>query len=217
MSKLIDLTDQKFGKLTVISRDKNGANGVARWKCICDCGNVSIVRGSNLKNGSVKSCGCLSHISQNATHRQSNTTLYRKWRSMIYRCENPKNRAYKDYGGRGVTVCEEWHDFLRFKEWVETTKPSGDYSIDRIDNSKGYNPENCRWASSEEQANNRRSNVMIEYNGEIHNLMEWSVRLGFDYKRVHNRIHKLGWSFEKAINEPTETKKRNKKGKRKNG
>lgn len=210
MSKLIDLTGQKFAKLTVIKREENTKKGCVRWECLCDCGNKTIVSGGNLKSGAVKSCGCLVKTAHNATHRASNTPLYHKWKSMLYRCENPKHQAYKDYGARGIKVCEEWHDFLVFKRWVKETKPSGNFSLDRIDNNKGYSPSNCRWANGKEQANNRRSNVMIEYQGEIHNLLEWSQILGFNYKNVHNRMHKLGWSFEKAINTPIDVKKRNK-------
>lgn len=210
MSKLIDLTGQRFAKLTVIKRAENYKHGIVAWECLCDCGNTTVVRSGNLKSGAVKSCGCLNKISYTATHKESKTPLYRKWKSMLYRCENKKHIAYKDYGARGITVCEEWHDFLSFKKWVEETKPCGEFSIDRIDNDKGYSPDNCRWASQKEQANNRRSNVMIAYQNEVHNLMEWSKILGFDYKSVHNRMHKLGWSFEKAINTPIDIKKRNK-------
>lgn len=217
MSKLIDLTGQKFAKLTVIKRAENAKNGNVRWECVCECGNKTIVTGGNLKSGTVKSCGCLKKIPSNIKHKESKTPLYRKWKSMLYRCENPKHQAYKDYGARGITVCEEWHDFLAFKRWVEKTKPNGNLSIDRIDNDKGYCPNNCRWVSEKEQANNRRSNVMIAYQGEIHNLLEWSDILGFNYKSVHNRMHKLGWTFERAISTPIDIKKRNKVERNKNG
>lgn len=217
MAKLIDLVGQKFAKLTVIKRAENTKGGSARWLCKCDCGNETIVSAGNLKSGAVKSCGCLKKISHNSKHNESQTPLYRMWISMIHRCENPKHISYKDYGQRGITVCEKWHDFLEFKVWAESTKPDGDFSIDRIDNDKGYCPENCRWASRKEQANNRRSNVRIEYQGEIHNLTEWSEILGFNYKTVHNRMYKLGWSFEKAINTAIDIKKRNKVERTKDG
>lgn len=210
MAKLIDLTEQTFNNLTVIARAENGNRGNARWLCRCVCGNKVIVSANNLKSGAVKSCGCLRK--PYATHRASNTPLYRMWISMIYRCENPKYFAYKYYGKRGITVCEEWHDFLVFKSWVDNTKPIGKYSLDRIDNNKSYCPSNCKWSSAKEQANNRRSNVLIEYQGDSHTLRQWSEIIGFDYKTVHNRIHKLKWSFEKAISEPIDIKKSSWKG-----
>lgn len=217
MGKLIDLTGQRFNNLLVIERAENTKGGSARWKCRCDCGNETIVSAANLKSNAVKSCGCLRTAPPNKTHGLSKTPLYRMWRSMIYRCENPKHNAYKNYGGRGITVCEEWHDFETFKKWVEETKPYENATVDRIDNNKGYSPQNCRWVDMSIQANNRNNNLSISYNGETHNLMEWSKILDFDYKRVHNRMNKLGWSFEKSIATPVEEKKRNKVERIKNG
>lgn len=210
MPNYIDFTGEKFGLLTVLKRSESAKCGAAQWVCICECGNEIIVPSYTLKCGTKKNCGCVKGPHFNATHGASNTTLYKAWKSMLYRCENPKNRAYKYYGQRGIRVCEEWHDFLSFKKWVDETKPDGEYTIDRIDNNSDYSPTNCRWASCVEQANNRRSNIMLEYNGEVHDLTEWSKLLGFDYKRVHNRMYKLGWTFEKAIITPPDEKKRNK-------
>ena len=210
MAKLIDLTGKRFNNLYVIERASNTKGGSARWKCKCDCGNETIVSASNLKTGAVKSCGCLRKVPQNKTHGLSKSQLYRMWISMIYRCENPKHNAYKYYGAKGITVCEEWHDFSAFKKWADETKPFKDATVDRIDNNKGYSPDNCRWADMSTQANNRSSNLEITYNGETHNLREWSEMLNLDYKRVHNRMNKLGWSFEKAVSTPVDQKKRNK-------
>lgn len=208
MSKLIDLTNQRFEKLTVLKRVENGIHGNARWECLCECGKTTIVDARNLRSGAVKSCGCLRQVSYNVTHNSSGTSLYQMWRSMLYRCENPKHTAYKSYGQRGICVCEEWHDFLVFKKWVEETKPSGKVTLDRIDNNKGYTPDNCKWSSPKEQAHNRRSNLLFEYQEKTHDLQQWSEILGFNYKTVHNRIYKLGWDFEKAISTPIDTKKR---------
>ena len=211
MSKLIDITGKKYNMLTVVKRVENGSNGQVRWECICDCGNTTIVKGGNLKNGAVKSCGCLLHKTpHNKTHGESNTSLYRMWKGMIYRCHNEKNQAYKFYGARGISVCDSWHDYETFKKWVEETKPDDDYTIERLDVNDNYCPQNCIWIPMEEQANNRRSNVNIEYNGETHNLMQWCKLLNLNYKNVHNRIYKLGWSFEKAISTDIDKSKRNK-------
>lgn len=217
MSKFIDLTGNRYNMLTVIRRLDNAEKGVTRWECICDCGNKTIVRGGNLKNGSVKSCGCLSKKSpRNKTHGESKTPLYRMWISMIYRCHNPNNQAYKDYGARGIKVCEEWHDFSKFKKWVIETKKDDTLTIERIDVNGDYCPENCKWIPLKDQANNRRSNIRIEHNGEIHNLKQWCDILNLDYKNIHNRIFKLGWSFDKAISTPIDISKRNKGRKDKN-
>lgn len=212
MAKLIDLTGQRFEKLTVITRAENTKNNGSKWVCKCDCGNETVVSASNLKNGAVKSCGCLRRTSHNYKHRESHTRLYRMWISMLYRCENQNYTAYKDYGQRGICVCDEWHDFLTFKKWVEKTKPTGEFTLDRINNDKGYFPNNCRWVGRKEQANNRRSNIIIEYQGESHTLQIWSEILNFNYKTVHNRIYKLGWSFEDAISKPIDMKKSRRKG-----
>lgn len=217
MANYIDLTGKRFNNLTVIERAESTKNGRTRWLCKCDCGNETVVSSANLKTGAVKSCGCLRKKPANKTHGLSKTPLYRMWRSMIYRCENPNHKAYKTYGGRGITVCEEWHDFTAFKKWVDETKPNGNVTIDRINNNECYSPQNCRWADMATQANNRNSNLSISYNGETHNLMEWSDILNFDYKRVHNRMHKLGWSFEKSIMTPVDDRKRNKVERTNNG
>lgn len=210
MARYIDYTGMRYGLLTVVKRAEGTKCGAAQWVCKCDCGNEIILPSYTLKRETVKDCGCVARPHFNATHGASNTKLYSMWKLMLYRCENPKNNAYKYYGKRGLTVCEEWHDFHTFKKWVDETKPQGNYTLDRIDNNLGYSPSNCRWADGSTQANNRRSNVMIEYKGETHDLMEWSHILEFDYKRVHNRMNKLGWTFEKAISTPVDKKKRNK-------
>lgn len=217
MSRIIDLTGKRFGKLTVVKRVESATNGSSQWLCRCDCGNEIVLPYYTLKRRTRDNCGCIEKPHFNTKHGGSNTALYNMWKLMIYRCENPKNNAYKYYGARGLSVCEEWHDFLVFKKWVDDTKPDGEYTLDRIDNNKGYSPSNCRWASKSTQANNRRSNVQIDYNGETHNLMEWSSILGFDYKRVHNRMYKLGWTFEQAIQTPICEKKRNKVERKTNG
>lgn len=211
MSKLIDITGYKYNMLTVLRRVDNDKNGQSRWECKCDCGNITVAKGANLKNGAVKSCGCLLHKApKNKKHGESNTPLYQMWISMIYRCHNEKNQAYKFYGARGIRVCEEWHDYEAFKRWVEETKPEGKYTIERIDANGDYCPDNCTWITMSEQANNRRSNILIRYNGEEHNLMKWCEILNRDYKNVHNRMYKLGWSFEKAISTDIDISKRNK-------
>lgn len=206
MSNLKDLTGQKFALLTVINRVKNDAKGKAYWECLCDCGNTTVVSGSNLRNGAVKSCGCLRHKEKN-THHLSNTRLYRIWNAMIQRCNNQEHWAYKYYGKKGIKVCKEWeNDFLAFYKWAIKNGYSETLTIDRIDNAKDYFPQNCRWVDRKTQSNNRIFCKMIEYNGKTQSLMQWCEELNLNYKRVHSRLYRLGWSFEKAISIPVKRK-----------
>lgn len=203
MSKFIDLTGQKFNKLTVEKRLENAIGGIPVWLCKCDCGNYTKVRGKNLKNGSVKSCGCLLKENAYKTHGMNNTRLYSIWGSMKSRCNNSRLSSYKIYGGRGITVCDEWaKDFMTFYNWSMANGYQDNLTIDRIDNNKGYMPDNCRWVTFEQQCNNRRTNIVFEYNGEKHNLMQWCKLLNLDYKFIHNRIYKMKWDFPKAITTP---------------
>lgn len=160
MGKLIDLTGQRFGRLTVIERVGTSKNGNALWDCKCDCGNTAVVRGASLKNGITRSCGCLiaeSTKNRNTTHCLSKTRLYRIWANMKDRCLNSNTREYPYYGGRGITVCDEWkNDFQAFYNWAMANSYQDHLSIDRIDNDKGYTPDNCRWATHSEQMYNRR-------------------------------------------------------------
>lgn len=210
MSKFIDITGEKYNSLLVVERVENAKNGVTRWKCLCDCGNYTIVRGGNLKKGLVKSCGCLNYSSKNKTHGMSKSSLYNIWNGMKFRCYNNNSESYKYYGARGIGVCDEWKDNPEnFMNWsIENGYEEG-LTIDRIDVNKDYSPDNCRWISKGEQAKNRRMNYSIEYNGETKTLQEWCNELNLNYKRVHNRMVKLGWSFEKAIKTPVNKNKRN--------
>lgn len=206
MSKLIDLTGQKFALLTVISRAENGSKGNAYWNCKCDCGNHTVVSGSNLRSGAVKSCGCLLHKGKD-THHLSNTRLYRIWNAIIQRCNNKDHWAFKYYGEKGIRVCKEWEsDFMTFYRWAINNGYLDGLTIDRIDNTKDYYPENCRWVDRKVQANNRTFCKMIEYKGKTQNLMQWCEELNLNYKRVHSRLYRLGWTFEEAISVPVKRK-----------
>ena len=218
MTKFIDITGQKFNNLTVLERVSNTRKGAAQYRCICDCGNETVVRAYNLKSGAVKSCGCLRHNSQTVTHNMSHTKIYRIWAGIKNRCYNKRASAYKRYGGRGIKMCDEWlGSFEAFYEWATAKGYEEGLTIERIDNDGDYCPGNCKWIPLPEQALNRRRNRSISYTGETHNLAEWCKVLNLPYSRVHTRINKLGWTFEKAIETPCDVKKRHKREENKNG
>ena len=210
MSKLVDITGNKYGKLTVIKRLQNIKGGIALWECRCDCGNSTVVRGGNLKSGAVKSCGCLRRISR-PTHNMSHSKIYQVWNGIKNRCYNSNIKDYKNYGGRGITMCDEWkNSFTNFYEWAIASGYSEGLTIERINNNEGYNPKNCTWIPKEAQVNNRRFCRMITYNGKTQNLTAWCNELKLPYKLIHNRINSKKWSFERAISEPVHIEKRNK-------
>lgn len=157
--RMVDLTGQTFGQLTVIDRAKNRKGGEARWNCACNCGGSTTATGSNLRLGRTTSCGCAMrqiNRERKTTHGGHGTPEYGIWCSMIRRCENKNDDAYPRYGGRGITVHPEWRaDFAAFLRDVGR-RPSPDLSLDRIDNDRGYEPGNIRWATAKQQANNRR-------------------------------------------------------------
>lgn len=196
MSKLINLIGKKFGKLAILKQVETDKWGKLYWLCKCDCGNQVVTRGNHLKSGHSKSCGC-STIKHGHYKDGKEAKIYKVWARMIDRCINPNNDYYKDYGGRGITVCEKWKgSFETFvKDMGET--PRGK-SIDRINNNEGYYKENCRWTTPKQQARNRRSNHQITHDGETHILTVWASRVGISEDTIRMRL-KRGWSIRKAL------------------
>ena len=197
MEKLIDLTGKRFGRLTVIERSKS-ENKMSKWKCKCDCGNDTIVYRNALITGATASCGCLQRDAV-SKHGLYNTRLYRIWAHMKERCYNLNYKHFSDYGGRGITVCDEWkNDFAEFYNWAMSNGYSDDLTIDRINNDGNYEPSNCRWVDMNTQENNRRNNHFITINGVTHTVAEWAKIKGISQHTIYARL-KIGWSEYDAI------------------
>lgn len=205
MSRCINLIGQKFDRLEVLKRVDNAKDGHTRWLCSCVCENEVIVWGKHLKNGHTKSCGCLRKelaVQRWLKHgyyvEGKEFKVYQVWADMIARCTNPNHNAWKDYGGRGITVCEKWLKFENFnKDMGNKWKPG--LTIERKENNQGYNKENCEWATRKKQMRNTRDNLYVTYNNKTQLLIEWSEKTRIPYKILWDRIYKLGWSPEKAL------------------
>lgn len=195
-----DLTGQVFGILTVIKREPNQSMN-RYWYCQCECGNTTVARGSHLVCGNIKSCGCLQKITA-TRHGYAYTATHRAWRHMKNRCLNKNDKRYSEWGGRGITVCERWLTFENFLADMGE-KPEG-LSLDRINNELGYSPENCRWATSQQQSKNTRSTVLITYNGLTLCAKDWGEKLGINASTIRQRI-KNGWSYQEALTTPIRT------------
>lgn len=202
-----DVIGKRFGRLTIIDAPET-VYGISEVVCKCDCGTVKSLKYSHLTNNHTRSCGCLKNElssqrlkKQNYKHGDSKTRLYGIFLDIHKRCENPKMWAYDRYGGRGVTVCEEWSNFPCFKEWAIANGYADDLTIDRINNDEGYSPSNCRWVNRKVQGNNKSNNVRYEYKGEMYTASELSDISGIKYHTIIGRLTK-GWSVAKAVETP---------------
>lgn len=204
MGKLIELIGRKFDRLTVLAQNPVRAlSGSVRWDCICDCGTRSTVRGSELVNGNISSCGCLQKETV-TTHGMGYHPEYNIWNLMIQRCTNKNNQDYQDYGGRGITVCDRWLNSIRDFLTDMGPRPSPSHSLDRKENSKGYYKDNCRWATREEQNNNRRNNVFYEYRGRLYTIPQLAElpeakKKGISSTTLAARITRSKYSVEEAL------------------
>ena len=205
MSKHENLKNKKFGRLTAINRVENTAKGNARWLCKCDCGGMKIVVSSELKRGGTKSCGCLAQeqrekAAKSRCHAHSRANLCRErksWENMLARCYDSSCKSFSNYGGAGITVCETWrHSFKSFFADLGP-RPIG-HTLDRIDSSKGYFKENCRWATNKEQANNRSNNRRLAHNGKTMTISQWADELGLTHTCISMRL-KRGWPVHRAL------------------
>lgn len=197
-----DITGKKYGRLTAIEYSHTNNDKKAVWKCICDCGNVCFVSGKHMRSGNTTSCGCYG----NELRRKSTLTHggcvggkskdYYLWLGMIDRCRNKNKKHYHRYGGRGIVVCGEWMDFGKFMSDMGP-RPDG-YSIERIDNNGDYTPENCRWASKKDQANNRSNNRILKYKGRSLTVSQWADEIGLSKMVLYQRLYRK-WSIKRTL------------------
>ena len=198
---------QKFGQLVVRQTGGKNYRGRVMWLCRCDCGNAKEVLPYNLLSGNTKSCGCLMrevhlvlHRTHGATARGSGARgLYNRWQAMLTRCRNPNVSNYKNYGGRGISVCDRWMQFENF--YADMGDPPDGASLDRIDNQGNYEPQNCRWSDRKEQNRNRRISHVIVHDGISLPISAWAEKLGVTRGLIRDRL-RLGWSVERALTTP---------------
>lgn len=201
MTKLVDLSEKVYGRLTVISRDGTLYGKVA-WLCKCECGIELKVCGADLKGGNKSSCGCLKVETTkmiNYSHGMTESPEYKIWCNVKERCLNPNSKNYSDYGGRGISICPKWrHSFEAFYKDMGP-RPSIHHSIERENNNAGYSPGNCKWATKTEQARNKRNNHIVEFNGEQMCIAALADKVGKPYSLIYKRITRFRWPVELAV------------------
>lgn len=195
-----DLTGQRFNKL-VVEKYNRKTRTCHLWDCVCDCGNRKTIAHGSLVYGRTISCGCvLKQVlkERNTTHGLSDTVEYKTWKSIKKRCLDRNTPSFKDYGGRGITICDQWE--RSFEEFISHVGncPDGCNSIDRIDNNRGYEPGNCRWSTPKEQSRNTRRNVFITANGTTRCIAEWSEITGIPYSCIYARLVR-GWDHGRCV------------------
>lgn len=196
------ITGSRFGRLVINDVYTVGQVRVAR--CLCDCGIVKEIRLNHIKSGAIVSCGCYLEevLKAKGTHRDTIerkcTSEYRTWSSMLQRCNNPKVKCYKNYGGRGITVCSQWQNFENFLRDMGR-RPTRNHTLERIDNNSGYSVDNCKWSTNAEQASNKRTSRFIVAHGLRLTIAEWSKKTGISQQTISARIHKHKWSEEDAV------------------
>lgn len=207
MPNFKDLTSQKFGRLTVVKRGPDYRKGVPTWECVCECGNTRTVRAGILTRGESQSCGCLKKeiqrarmVAANTLHGMTGTRTHRIWCGIVTRCTDKNSTSFKKYGAKGITISARWEHFENF--YADMGNCPDGLTIDRIDNSKGYESGNCRWASMETQQNNRTNNHCATINGVTKTLAQWQKESPVCRNTIRNRLN-AGWDYESAIFSPS--------------
>ena len=209
MSKEVNLIGKRFGRLLVteylgLKKRKDGRNN-KHWKCVCDCGAIVERSSAALSSGHTISCGCYrKDLMHKLYYKGGKSKLYDVWRMMKIRCYDASSPHYNNYGGRGITICEEWlgeSGYENFRNWAESHGYKDGLTLDRTDNNKGYEPNNCSWQTREHQSNNKRNNRFLEMNGETKTLAMWCKQYGAEYSRTRYRINH-GYSLYEALVTP---------------
>lgn len=195
-----DLSGRQFGFLRVLHRSLDRGGGckpVVKFTCQCVCGNQLDVKSDALLSGHTASCGC-KKIKHGFSRKER---LYQTWKNMRQRCNNPNRPDYKRYGGRGITICEEWNDYTTFRDWAMSNGYDDTLSIDRIDVNGNYEPSNCRWVDNFVQANNVRDNRQIHYQGNTYTMADFARKIGLSDASLQHRLDR-GWSIDKIVSTP---------------
>jgi len=214
MAKIKDLAGQRFGRLMVLYDTGERRDGHVVWHCQCDCGNELDVRSGDLVSVHTTSCGCYKRQRAAEVHTVHGMTrkkihpIYQTWGDMLQRCENPSDEAYKNYGFRGIKVCDEWHKFIPFCDWALANGWQKGLQLDRINNNGNYEPGNCHWATPQENNRNRRDNRMITFGDKTQCLAAWADEIGIEYYTLWVRINRCRWPIERALTEPVKRRKR---------
>lgn len=201
MPRFINIQGEMFGRLRVLRLIGRNRHGSAKWSCRCECGQTVVRTTSDLRAGRRWHCGC-----QTPSHGQARTGKsspeHQAWVNMRQRCVNPKNRNWKHYGGRGIRVCERWASFENFFADVGR-RPSDEHTLERKNNDKNYEPDNCVWATQKQQSRNTRRNRLLTYQDQTMPLVAWAESLGLKFATLHARIVRLGWTVERALTTPS--------------
>jgi hypothetical protein len=199
MGKKIDLTGQRFGRLVVLKESsKRDKNGSIHWVCKCDCGNIVEPSSASLRKGTTISCGCYNKEIITKDNPKRKRKLYYIYRGIKDRCYNKNSRAYHNYGGRGISISNEWNDYDAFEQWALANGYEYGLWLDRIDNDGDYSPYNCRWVTPKEQQNNKRTNKYITINGITKTLQQWAESSGIKPMTLSRRIE-LGWDSDELL------------------